>query len=56
MKGKQMSTVKHPEKIEEANRWLDKAVAFEGDESKSEKMVEMAFKKAVTLEDEAFAD
>ena len=51
-----MSTVKHPEKIEEAYRWLDKAVAFEADEGKSDKFVEMALKKAVALEDEAFTD
>ena len=51
-----MSDVKHPEKLDEAYRWLDKAIEFEADESKSDRFVEMAIKKAAALEDEAFAD
>lgn len=42
-----------PEKMSEAHRWLDKAVAFEADETKTEKMVELAFTKALKLEREA---
>lgn len=41
------------EALAKANHWLNKAVALE-DEGKSAKMVEMAFKKAVGLENKAF--
>jgi hypothetical protein len=41
-------------KLETAYRWLDKAITFES-EGKSQKMIDMAFAKAVALENEAFA-
>lgn len=40
-------------KIEEAHEWLEKAVRYETD-GKPAKFVDMAFNKALKLENEAF--